>query len=160
MLRRTLAILAFAFALPAAAQSTPAANYTDMWWNASESGWGISFTQHAGSNQVFAVWFTYDPRELDASGQHKPLWIVMPGGSWTSPTTITGSVYVLNGTPFNQSGSNRSINPVGTFTFNFATTSSGTFAYDIAAPAGIPASDPASGLPSFAGTKQIVRQSF
>jgi hypothetical protein len=160
MLRRFLAILAFSIALPAAAQSTPASNYTDMWWNASESGWGISFTQHAGTNQVYAVWFTYDPRELDASGQHKPLWIVMPGGSWTSPSTLTGQVYVLNGTPFNQSGSNRSINPVGTFTFNFSTSTSGTFAYNIAAPAGIPSTDPAFGLPSFSGTKAIVRQSF
>ena len=160
MLRRFLAVLLTSLALGASAQSTPAANYTDMWWLPSESGWGISFTQHAGSNQVFAVWFTYDPRELDASGQHKPLWIVMPGGTWNTPTTLTGQVYVLNGTPFNQSGSNRSINPVGTFTFNFSSASSGTFAYDIAAPAGIPASDPAAGLPSFSGTKAITRQSF
>jgi hypothetical protein len=160
MLRRILAAIAFSIAVPAAAQSTPAANYTDMWWNASESGWGISFAQHAGTNQVYAVWFTYDPREVDASGQHKPLWIVMPGGTWTSPTTLTGTVYVLNGVPFNQSGSNRSINPVGSFTFTFNTVSSGTFAYNIAAPAGIPPSDPAAGLPSFSGTKAIVRQSF
>lgn len=161
MLRRFLAVLAASIVLPAAAQSVPAANYTDMWWNASESGWGISFTQHAGSNQVFAVWFTYDPRETDpASGQRKPLWIVMPGGTWTTPTTITGSVYVLNGVPFNQTGSNRSINPVGTFTFTFSSVSAGTFAYNIAAPAGIPSTDPAAGLPTFAGTKNIVRQSF
>lgn len=160
MLRRFLAALATAWALPAAAQSTPATNYTDMWWNQNESGWGISFTQHAGSNQVYAVWFTYDPRVTDASGQKAPLWIVMPGGSWTTPTTLTGTVYVLNGTPFNQSGSNRSINPVGSFTFNFSSASSGTFSYNIAAPAGIPASDPAAGLPSFSGTKNITRQSF
>ena len=61
MNRALLTAVLLALAVPAAAQSVPAANYTDMWWNPSESGWGISFAQHA-SNQVFAVWYTYDPR--------------------------------------------------------------------------------------------------
>jgi len=39
-----------ALALPAAAQSVPAANYSDMWWNPGESGWGISITQHPSTN--------------------------------------------------------------------------------------------------------------
>src|SRR5687768_12932873 len=101
MIKRFAAILALAAALPAAAQSVPATNFTDMWWNPTESGWGISFVQHSGSNQVFAVWYTYDPREQDpATGQFKPLWFVMPGGNWSTPTTLTGAVYVLNGVPF------------------------------------------------------------
>lgn len=162
MFRRFLACALLVFAIPAAAQSVPATNYSDMWYLPSESGWGVSFVQHAGTNQVYAVWYTYDPREPDATvaGTFRPLWIVMAGGTWTSPTTITGSAFVLNGTPFNQSGSNRSINPVGTFTFNFANTSNGTFTYNIAAPAGIPSTDPAFGLPAFSGTKSISRQSF
>jgi len=162
MIRRLLAttIPLLALALPAAGQSAPAANYTDMWFNAAESGWGISFTQHAGTNQVFAVWYTYDPREPGAGGQNKPLWIVMPGGSWTSPTSITGRVYVTNGVPFNQPGSNPQNNPVGTFTFNFSSATNGTFAYDIAAPAGLSPFDPAFNLPSMSGTKSITRQGF
>jgi hypothetical protein len=162
MIRRFAATLLLALSFPVAAQSVPAANYTDMWYLPAESGWGVSFTQHAASNQVFAVWYTYDPREADSTsaGSFRPLWIVMPGGSWTTPTTLTGSVYMLNGTPFNQSGSNRTLNAVGSFTFNFSSTTNGTFTYNIAAPAGIASTDPAFGLPSFSATKNITRQSF
>src|SRR5947207_4636247 len=141
MIRRFLASCALAIALPAAAQGVvPAANYTDMWWNPTESGWGVSFAQHS-TGQAYAVWYTYDPREPDPSGQFKPLWIVMPGGSWTTPSRYTGSVYVLNGTPFSQTGSNRSISSVGTFTFDFVDSSNGTFTYNIAAPSGLGSSD-------------------
>jgi hypothetical protein len=161
-MRRLIAIALLALALPVAAQVTPAANYTDMWYLASESGWGVSFTQHSGSNQVFAVWYTYDPRTADSSGpgRFKPLWIVMPGGTWTTPTSITGPVYVTNGQPFSQSGSNTGATQVGSFTFSFSGTANGTFSYNIAPPAGLPASDPAFGLPAFSGTKGIARQSF
>ena len=161
-MKKLIAIVLLTLAWPAAAQVTPAANYTDMWYLATESGWGVSFTQHTGSNQVFAVWYTYDPREPDASGpgRFKPLWIVMPGGTWTTPTSITGAVFVTNGQPFSQTGSNTGATQVGTFTFTFSGTSTGTFAYNIAPPAGLPATDPAFGLPSFSGTKSITRQSF
>ena len=165
MIARLLTALLLAVATlspPAAAQVAPAANYTDMWYLPSESGWGVSFTQHTGSNQVFAVWYTYDPRQPDpsSSGGFKPLWIVMPGGTWTTPTSITGPVFVTNGQPFNQTGSNTQLTPIGTFTFNFTTAQAGTFAYSIAVPAGLAASDPAFGLPSMSGTKSIQRQSF
>ncbi len=162
MIRRLLStvIPLLAFALPAHAQSVPAANFTDMWWNPAESGWGISFTQHAASHQVFAVWYTYDPREQAATGQYKPIWLVMPGGSWTTPTRITGTAYVVNGVPFNQPGSNPQVNAVGTFTFDFANASSGIFTYDVSAPEGVGAGEPAFNLPSLAGAKPIERQSF
>jgi hypothetical protein len=160
MIRRLLAPAFIALALPAAAQGVPATNYSDMWWNPGESGWGVSIAQHSGGNQVYAVWYTYDPREPDASGQYKPLWIVMSGGTWTSPTSLTGPVYVLNGTPFYQSGTNRRIQEVGRFTFNFADANNGTFTYDIAPPAGLASDDPAFGLPSLSGSKPITRQLF
>ena len=159
MIRTLLGAALVAIAIPAAGQSTPAANYTDMWWNAAESGWGVSFAQHAGTPQVFAVWYTYDPRE-ESAGRNKPLWIVMPGGTWTSPTTLTGTAYVASGVPFNQSGSSPRNNPVGTFTFNFTDAGNGRFSYDIAAPAGLAPSDPAYNLPTLSGTKSITRQSF
>src|SRR5436190_10818074 len=121
MIKQLLAILSVVIAFPVAAQSTPAANYTDMWWNPGESGWGVSIMQHTTTNQVYAVWYTYDPRETDtASGQFKPLWIVMAGGNWTTPTTLTGPVYVTNGRPFSQPGSSTTVTSVGTFTFNFS----------------------------------------
>lgn len=160
MIPRACLIPLLALALPASAQSVPAANYSDMWWNPSESGWGVSIAQHANTHQVFAVWYTYDPREPASSGRFKPLWLVMPGGTWTSPTRLTGSVYVTNGVPFSQSGSKTTSNAVGTFTFDFSTSSSGTFTYSVAAPAGLAASDPAYNLPSMNGSKAIQRQVF
>lgn len=160
MIRRLLPALLLSLALPAAAQAVPAANYTDMWWNSGESGWGISLVQHP-SSQVYAVWYTYDPREPDpATGQFKPLWIVMAGGTWSSPTTLGGPVYVTNGRPFSQPGSDTVVTPVGTFAFDFSSASTGTFTYNIAAPSGIAANDPAFNLPSLAGTKSIARQGF
>jgi len=79
-LAATVATLASLWLAPAAAQSTPATNYSDMWYLPSESGWGISFVQHP-SNNVYAVWYTYDPRVADSanSGNFVPLWIVLAG---------------------------------------------------------------------------------
>ena len=164
MIRMHVAALLGAIAIPAMAQSVPAANYTDIWWNPSESGWGVTFTQHPATNQVFAVWYTYDPREGDPStpGNYKPLWIVMSGGTWTSPTSLTGNVYVTTGTPYAQ-GWNPSalgVQQVGSFTFSFSSSSTGSFSYNIAPPGGLAQNNPAYGLPSFSGTKAIQRQSF
>ena len=158
-IRAFIAAPLLAGALCAHAQVTPASNYTDMWYLGAESGWGVSFTQHSGSNQVFAVWYTYDPRLPDASaaGRFKPLWIVMPGGTWTTPTSITGPVYVTRGQPL---GPSTSFTQVGTFSFSFQGTSTATFAYTIAPPANLPPDDVAFGLPAFSGTKTITRQPF
>jgi hypothetical protein len=159
--RSFLAAALLAAALPALAQVAPAANYTDLWYLASESGWGVSFTQHA-SNQVFAVWYTYDPRAPDPAnpGRYKPLWIVMSGGTWITPTSVQGTAYVSNGQPFFQGGSNTRLTAVGTFTFSFSGTSNGTFSYAIAPPAGLATDDPAYGLPAFSGSKAITRLPF
>ena len=158
-IRAMLAVPLLAWALSAPAQVTPAANYTDMWYLEAESGWGVSFTQHSGTNQVFAVWYTYDPRLPDASapGRFKPLWLVMPGGTWTTPSTITGDAYVTNGAPL---GALRNLQKVGTFTFSFQGTSTATFAYAIAPPANLAPDNVAFGLPAFSGSKTITRQPF
>ena len=178
MIHRWLAATLLAAALPAVAQSVPATNYTDLWDNSAtpgttpcpggESGWGITFTQHS-SNQVEAVWYTYDPRQPDTTtaGNFKPLWLVMPGGTWTSPTVFTGDMYVTLGTPFGQPWAFGGSNPplpvtkVGTFTFTFTSANAGTFQYNVAPPAANAAnpSDPAFNLPAFSGSKPICRNS-
>ena len=164
MIRTMLAMLAAAAAIPAFAQSVPAANYSDIWYNPNESGWGVTFTQHNGSNQAFAVWYTYDPREPDPTvpGNFKPLWLVMSGGTWTSPTSLTGDVYVTKGTPFASTWNPNAlgVTRVGTFSFSFSGTSNGTFTYHISPPSGLASTDPAFNLPAFSGTKTIQRQSF
>jgi hypothetical protein len=159
--RAFLGAVLVAAALPAFAQVAPAANYTDLWYLESESGWGVSITQHA-SNQVFAVWYTYDPRAQDPAnpGRYKPLWIVMSSGTWTSPTSVQGTAYVSSGRPFFQGGSSTRLTAVGTFSFTFSGTSSGMFSYSINPPAGLAPDDPAYGLPSFSGSRAITRLPF
>jgi hypothetical protein len=165
-----LAILACTAALHAAAQIAPAANYTDMWWNPNESGWGISIVQKRPSggsvDAMFAVWYTYDPRAADtttpATTDFLPLWIVMPGGTWTSSRSFTGNLYVTLGTPFASpwNAAALAFTPVGTFTFNFTDANNGTFTYNITPPFPAASTDPAFGLPAFSGVKAITRQGF
>ena len=160
-MRVFLAAAACAVSFQASAQATPNANYTDMWWLPSEAGWGISFIQHP-SNQSFAVLYHYDPLTPEPStadgSDFKPIWIVMPGGTWTSSTRFTGDVYVTSGVPFFQSGSNTVVNRVGTFTFNFTDLNNGIFTYNIQG-SDVPGS-PAFGLPAANGVKNITRQTF
>ncbi len=154
-----------AVALDAGAQVVPAANYTDLWWNPSESGWGVSIVQHA-SNKMFAVWFTYDPREpatasAEAAG-FKPLWIAFPDSTWVTPTRATGPAYVTRGAPYFEAGdpAGARLQLVGTFTFDFADASNGTFTYDINPPAGLASDNPAFGLAAFSGSRPIRRQAY
>jgi hypothetical protein len=44
-----------------------AIDYTDLWWNPSESGWGMAVTQQG--NVMFLAWYVYD-------GAGKPVWYV------------------------------------------------------------------------------------
>jgi hypothetical protein len=66
-----------------------------LWWNATESGWGIDFTQRR--NVIFAAWYTYD-----ANGN--PKWYVasdctMAAAGATSGT-CNGSLYEVEGPTF------------------------------------------------------------
>ena len=73
----------------------PPVNYTDMWWNPAESGWGMSIHQ-GPTNLLFAVWFVYD-----ASG--KPVWYTLEPGQWTTAgfnSTYAGTVYKTSGPYF------------------------------------------------------------
>jgi hypothetical protein len=76
---KRLAALVFALLCPALSSagynsyteyaSGTAPSYEGLWWNASESGWGVSIA-HQGDT-LFVVWYTYDH---DGS----PMWLLMP----------------------------------------------------------------------------------
>ncbi len=73
------------------------ADYSDIWWNASESGWGLTLAQHG--NNIFGVWYTYD-----TSGN--PLWVVLPGVTFAGDNRFSGTFYTTTGpyygiVPFN-----------------------------------------------------------
>jgi hypothetical protein len=114
-----------------------ATNYQDLWWNPSESGWGVNVT-HQG-NIIFATLFTYD-----ANGQAK--WFVLARGERSGPGAYSGTLYSTTGTAFDASSwTPSSTTPVGTMAFSFPSGNSGTLSYSV------------NGVPV---TKAIQRQAF
>jgi len=101
-------------------------NFTALWWNASESGWGINVTQQG--DILFATLFTYE-----AGGG--TLWLVMSSGVREGTANIfTGDLYRTTGPAFNAvpfDPANVVVTDVGTGTFTFSSTASGTFAYTV-----------------------------
>jgi hypothetical protein len=122
--------------------ATPATNYQDLWWNTSESGWGLSIAQQYRT--LFAVWYAYGTNRA-------PVWYVLPGGTWTSPNTYSGTVYrtsdaptgFLAGGSFDPSTVTRT--PVGTMTLTFTSSDSAAMSYTI---------------DGVTGSKAITRQPF
>ena len=116
-----------AYLAPAPAAST---DYTDLWWNPNESGWGLNLVQHP-SRMIFAIWFTYG-----ADG--KRTWYHVPTGSWTSTNTYSGTLYATSGAaanaPFDAAAVVRT--PVGTGTLTFSDGYNGTWTYSINGTAG------------------------
>jgi hypothetical protein len=77
-------------AAPAAA-ATPAENFTGMWWNPSEPGWGASLMQGA-TGGVFATFYVYD---ADGSS----MWVAMPDPKWQSSRVLEGALYLTHSQP-------------------------------------------------------------
>jgi hypothetical protein len=102
----------------------PAGNFQDLWWGGqSESGWGINIT-HQG-DILFAAWFTYD---TNGRGRY----IVMSDGRRTAPGVYTGNLYRTTGPAFNAVPWVPAVAAqVGTGTFTFTGSDTGTFAYTV-----------------------------
>jgi hypothetical protein len=108
------------------ADGSPVANYTDLWWNPSESGWGVNLNHQ--DEKLFATWFTYD---VDGAG----LWLVMPDGAAQAPGRFGGALYRTTGVPFAQidgrPASNGAPQAVGTATLAFADADHASLAYTV-----------------------------
>lgn len=125
------------------AATSAAANYSDIWWNPSESGWGLNIADH--QTQIFAVWYTY---RQDGS----PTWFVIPGGVFSQGRRIfSGDIYQTTGPPFGSafdSGQVR-VTRVGTSSIDFSppgmAAGTAVFNYTVGA---------------VSGSKQIQRQPF
>jgi YVTN family beta-propeller protein len=100
-------------------------NYQGLWWNPSESGWGVHLAQQG--NILFATWFTYD---TDGSG----MWLVMSNGVNVGPSTYSGTLYRTTGPSFDSvpwRPTEVVTTPVGTATFAFTSADRGTFTYTV-----------------------------
>ncbi len=120
------------------ATAAVATDYQGLWWNANESGWGMSLTQHG--DLIFAAIYTYDAAGL-------PIWYVITNCPVTA-TGCTGDIYRVNGgTPptVPWTGAGRILTRVGAGTLSFVDANAGTFNFTI---------------DNVAGTKAIARQVF
>jgi lysyl endopeptidase len=119
---------------------TAAVDYTDLWWNPAESGWGLNLIQHASRN-IFGVWYTYGD-----SG--KRTWYVLPGGTWVDSNTFTGTLYATTGPASDAAkfdAQRTKATSVGTATLRFSDANNGTWSYSVG---------------GLSGTKPIARQSY
>jgi cytochrome c553 len=104
---------------------SPQFDYSDLWYNASESGWGLNLVQHAPSNNVFGVIYTYE-------APNRPVWYVMPGGTWTTSSIFTGSIYHVTGSPANVASFKLGdVTQVGSATLAFTDSNHATFTYTV-----------------------------
>ncbi len=125
------------------AAAPASSNYSDIWWNAAESGWGITIADH--QTQLFIVWYTY---RLDGS----PTWFVIPGGTLSGGKRFfSGDIYQTTGPPYSAAFDPNQVRvtKVGTASFDFAPPSlaagKALFSYSVG---------------NVSQTKQIERQPF
>jgi lysyl endopeptidase len=104
-----------------------AANYTSMYWNSQESGWGFN-VNHQGDT-IFATLFTYD-----AAGN--PMWLVLANGARQGAgSTFAGDLYRTTGSPFNVvpyvPSAASDVVAVGTMTVTFSGTGNAALSYSV-----------------------------
>jgi hypothetical protein len=133
MTRRALASAAVAAVLasPGAtlAGSTTHPDYTDLWWNASESGWGVQVNLQA--DVIFLTLFVYG-----ADG--KPVFFVASDlrvAPTTAPgeTLFTGTLYRTTGPAFSSAFNPAAVGvqTVGSATLRFTSPTAGTLIYSV-----------------------------
>ncbi len=96
-------------------------NYTSLWWDAAESGWGININ-HQG-NIVFATLFTYNPNGT-------PVWLVMSEGRRQVDGSYLGALFRTTGPAFNANPWRAvSVQQVGTMRLSFPSAQAGVLTY-------------------------------
>lgn len=126
--RFAFAFLALAaFALPARA-TTYSTDFTDLWFNPNESGWGVNVIQQY--NTMFATLFVYGTNNAAQ-------WFVAPDiepSPSGSQTVFSGQLYLTTGPWFGAGAFDpNSVGKlvVGTITFTFDSATTGTLTYTV-----------------------------
>ena len=111
--------------IPGTSTCPPLPYMTSLWWNPSESGWGLNLNQQGGT--MFGTLFTYDAARA-------PLWLVMPAGTLQADgVSFSGDLYrttgpAFNAEPFTPIGP-ANITRVGAMTVSFSQANAGTLTY-------------------------------
>ena len=103
--------------------TTPAVDFTDLWWNPNESGWGIAISHQSGV--MFLAWFVYD-------GNGNPLWLVA-SDCVVSGSACTGTLYQTTGPAFAATFDPSLVHAtaVGTATVDFSDANNATLSYTV-----------------------------
>jgi lysyl endopeptidase len=106
-----------------------ATNFQDLWWNPSESGWGVNVNQQG--NIVFATLFTYAPTGASYAPAGKGMWYVLNGNRVGTGNTFSGPLYRTTGAPFNAPWFADTPIQVGTMMFTFTSGNAGTMTFTV-----------------------------
>ena len=126
-----------------AARTALATDYTDLWWNPMESGWGLGITQQ--SNVMFLTWFVYDSSGAPAWYVASNCVVVASGSGCRGPLYRTSGAFgpVPGSSGFDRSGLR--VTEVGTIDVAFEGANNGVITYTV---------------DGRTGTKAITRQLF
>ena len=101
-------------------------NVSDLWWGGqAQNGWGLSLTQQGAT--VFGVWYTYDT-------EGRPTWLLMPSGSFTSSSTLSGTLYRTTGSNWLAPAydpTRLQVNAAGTLSIDFTGANAGRLRYAV-----------------------------
>jgi lysyl endopeptidase len=100
-------------------------NYSSIWWNASESGWGLALNHQ--ENIIAGALYTFD-----TDGQ--PQYLILTGASLTSANTYSGNLAKPSGPPYSTIPwpASQVQNPiVGTMQLSFVGTDNANLSYTI-----------------------------
>ena len=115
-------IVALGFSLPASA-TTAGTDFTDLWYNPNEDGWGINLIQQA--NIIFATMFVYGT-------DGRAHWFVA-SNMQGSGNTFSGTLFETTGPAFNVTWSPALVSKpaVGSITVTFNTLNTATLVYNV-----------------------------
>jgi hypothetical protein len=121
----TSANVAKNFAGATGSVSAAAADYTGAWYNASESGWGLSVIRGPTSGLYGIIMYHYNQA-------HNPTWYFMSGGTFNG-NVYTAPVTLYNGPWFGESFNTIPVtnSPAGTASINFTSDTTATLSYTI-----------------------------
>ena len=118
---RTVAITRQIF--PINPTTPPPVDYTDLWWNPNESGWGMAIEHQY--NNILLLWYVYD-------GNGKPMWYVASNCTVVG-SACSGTLYRTTGPAFSTGFDPHSVQvfTVGTATVTFTDANSAVLNYTV-----------------------------
>jgi hypothetical protein len=102
--------------------TSAAVNLTGLWWNPTESGWGVTLDHQP--KFLFATFFIYD-------SDGRATWVIGQLDANTSETAYSGKLYRTTGSPFDKpfSASSTQVTEVGTATIELTDSSHAALTY-------------------------------